>query len=68
MSVGHDLRTPLTTIRGYAEGLDSGTVGNDDLRITSYNVCYTKLLRLQQALREMDWQEGREEGSSYNFV
>ena len=31
MSVGHDLRTPLTTIRGYAEGLDSGTLDADDL-------------------------------------
>ncbi|MGI9584885.1 MAG: sensor histidine kinase [Acidimicrobiia bacterium] len=26
MDVGHDLRTPLTTIRGYAEALDSGAV------------------------------------------
>lgn len=31
MSVGHDLRTPLTTIRGYAEALDAGTVRSDDL-------------------------------------
>ncbi len=30
MSVGHDLRTPLTTIRGYAEALDAGDVGDDD--------------------------------------
>lgn len=26
MSVGHDLRTPLTTIRGYAEALDAGVL------------------------------------------
>lgn len=26
MSVGHDLRTPLTTIRGYAEALDAGVI------------------------------------------
>lgn len=31
LSVGHDLRTPLTTIRGYAEGLASGDVGAEDL-------------------------------------
>ena len=30
MSVGHDLRTPLTTIRGYAEALDAGDVRADD--------------------------------------
>ncbi len=31
MSVGHDLRTPLTTLRGYAEALDAGEVESDDL-------------------------------------
>ncbi len=31
LSVGHDLRTPLTTIRGYAEGLATGAVSSDDL-------------------------------------
>lgn len=31
MSVGHDLRTPLTTLRGYAEALDAGEIDNDDL-------------------------------------
>jgi two-component system sensor histidine kinase BaeS len=31
LSVGHDLRTPLTTIRGYAEGLASGDVPREDL-------------------------------------
>ena len=30
LSVGHDLRTPLTTIRGYAEALDDGLVSEDD--------------------------------------
>ena len=31
MSVGHDLRTPLTTIRGYAEALDDGVVPAEDV-------------------------------------
>ena len=30
-SVGHDLRTPLTTISGYAEALEEGKVGGGDL-------------------------------------
>ena len=31
MSVGHDLRTPLTTLRGYAEALDGGQIDEADL-------------------------------------
>jgi two-component system sensor histidine kinase BaeS len=31
LGVGHDLRTPLTTIGGYAEALESGEMGEDDL-------------------------------------
>jgi signal transduction histidine kinase len=32
LSIGHDLRTPLTTVRGYAEALDDGLVSPDDAR------------------------------------
>lgn len=31
MSVGHDLRTPLTTIAGYAEAMQDGRIAGDDL-------------------------------------
>ena len=30
LSIGHDLRTPLTTIRGYAEALDDGLVSVEE--------------------------------------
>lgn len=31
LGVGHDLRTPLTTITGYAEALESGDIGEEEL-------------------------------------
>jgi signal transduction histidine kinase len=31
MNVSHDLRTPLTTIRGYSEALDAGQIEEEDL-------------------------------------
>ncbi len=32
LGVGHDLRTPLTTIGGYAEALETGKMGKDELK------------------------------------
>ena len=31
LGIGHDLRTPLTTIGGYAEALETGELGDEDL-------------------------------------
>ena len=31
MSVGHDLRTPLTTLQGYAEAIDAGDVDDEEM-------------------------------------
>ena len=35
LSVSHDLRTPLTSIKGYAEALADGTVDEPELRVRS---------------------------------
>lgn len=52
MSVGHDLRTPLTTIRGYAEGLDAGEIEAADLaRVGS--VLRTQTDRLSRLVEDL---------------
>jgi len=52
MSVGHDLRTPLTTIRGYAEALDAGDVGEEDVaRIAT--ILHTQTDRLARLIDDV---------------
>ncbi|MEN8112920.1 MAG: HAMP domain-containing sensor histidine kinase [Actinomycetota bacterium] len=52
LSIGHDLRTPLTTIRGYAEALDAGTIEPDDMeRIAS--VLHTQTDRLSRLVEDV---------------
>lgn len=52
MNVGHDLRTPLTTIRGYAEVLDSGTLDADDLSRVA-GVLHTQTDRLSRLVEDL---------------
>jgi two-component system sensor histidine kinase BaeS len=52
MSVGHDLRTPLTTIRGYAEALDEGTIGSDDAERVAA-VLHTQTDRLTRLVEDV---------------
>ena len=52
LSVGHDLRTPLTTIRGYAEGLHRGVITEEDLpRVAS--VIDTQTGRLSRLIEDL---------------
>jgi signal transduction histidine kinase len=51
-SVGHDLRTPLTTISGYAEALEEGKVAEGDLpRVSS--VIHRESGRLSRLLEDL---------------
>ena len=62
MAVGHDLRTPLTTIRGYAEALDEGAVDAEDIeRVASIlHVQTGRLSRLVEDLTLLARLEARE--------
>ncbi len=52
MSVGHDLRTPLTTIRGYAEAIQAGHVPEDDLPRVA-GVLHTQAGRLSRLVEDL---------------
>ncbi len=63
LSVSHDLRTPLTSIRGYAEGIEDGTiepaqaaevVGREAARLERLVGDLLALARLQQGVLEVE--------------
>ena len=63
LSVSHDLRTPLTSIRGYAEGIEDGTVepreaaavvGREAGRLERLVGDLLSLARLRQGVLEVD--------------
>jgi two-component system sensor histidine kinase BaeS len=53
LSVSHDLRTPLTSIRGYAEAIGDGTVEGADARIRAARVIETEARRLERLVADL---------------
>jgi signal transduction histidine kinase len=53
LSVSHDLRTPLTSIRGYSEAIADGTVEGMDARIRAANVISSESRRLERLVADL---------------
>jgi signal transduction histidine kinase len=53
LSVSHDLRTPLTSIRGYAEAIADGTVEGMDARIRAAEVISSESQRLERLVADL---------------
>ncbi|MDQ1429616.1 MAG: two-component system, OmpR family, sensor kinase, partial [Actinomycetota bacterium] len=53
LSVSHDLRTPLTSIRGYADAIADGTVEGMDARIRAANVISSESRRLDRLVADL---------------
>jgi signal transduction histidine kinase len=53
LSVSHDLRTPLTSIRGYAEALTDGTIDAPDDRARAARVLITEARRLERLVADL---------------
>jgi two-component system, OmpR family, sensor kinase len=53
LSVSHDLRTPLTSIRGYAQALADGTVSESDAQLHAAEVISAEARRLQRLVADL---------------
>ncbi len=53
LSVSHDLRTPLTSIRGYSEAIADGTAGDPSARHRAAEIIRTESIRLERLVADL---------------
>ncbi len=53
LSVSHDLRTPLTSIKGYAEAIADGTVDEPELRVRAARIIESEARRLERLVADL---------------
>lgn len=53
LSVSHDLRTPLTSIKGYAEAITDGTITGTDDSVRAARVIETEARRLERLVADL---------------
>jgi two-component system, OmpR family, sensor kinase len=53
LSVSHDLRTPLTSIRGYAQAIADGTAEGDEEHVRAAEVISSEARRLQRLVADL---------------
>ena len=77
MSVSHDLKTPLTSIRGFVEAMEDGVVEDETQRRRYYSVIREKTELLEERITELievikisteGWQRGFAEIPAYEFL
>lgn len=52
-NISHDLKTPLTTIKGYAEGILDGVAGTPEKQEKYLRVIYNKAVEMQHMIAEL---------------